>query len=99
MFPSEPLIEAGIYPNKGMLPRNAQKSWAAFQVGVSSPSENEGQVLDWFNTYEKDDLGRVHVTEEYIPVLQMGTLIVLLTMDEGDVFYETDEDEEDEEDD
>jgi hypothetical protein len=29
----------------------------------------------------------------------MGTLLVLLTMDEGDVFCETDEDEEDEEDD
>jgi len=99
MFPSEPLIEAGIYPNKGMLPRNAQESWATFQVGVSSQSENEGQVLDWFNTYEKDELGRVHVTEEYIPVPRMGTLLVLLTMDEGDVFCETDEDEEDEEDD
>ncbi len=99
MFPSESLIEAGIYPNKGTLPRNAQEPWANFQVGVSSRSENEGQVLDWFNTYEKDELDRVHVTEEYIPVPSMGTLLVLLTMDESDVFCETDEEDGDEEDD
>ena len=97
MFPSEPLIEAGISPNKGTLPRNAQEAWASFQVGVSSQSENEGHVRDWFNTYERDELNPVHVTEEYIPVPRMGTLLVLLTMNEGDVFCETDEGDEDEE--
>ena len=40
-----------------------------------------------------------HVTEEYIPVPSMGTLLVLLTMDESDVFCETDEEDGDEEDD
>jgi hypothetical protein len=37
MFPSEPLIEAGIYPNKGILPHNAVEPWAEFQVSATSP--------------------------------------------------------------
>lgn len=84
-FPSDALIDAGIYPNKGVLPSNATKPWAEFQVGVGDRSESEGRVRDWFNTYGRDDLGRVFITEEYIPVISMGTLLVLITMDEGDV--------------
>jgi hypothetical protein len=93
-FPSEALIEAGIYPNKGVLPRNAMEPWVEFQVGVGDRLENEGKVRDWFNTYEQGDLDRVLVTEEYIPVNSMGTLLVLLTMAESDVFPEQ-EDEDD----
>jgi len=94
-FPSESLIDAGIYPNKGVLPHNATEPWAEFQSGVGDRSENEGRVRDWFNTYEQDDLARVFVTEEYIPVTSMGTLLVLITMDEDDVFAEENECEDD----
>lgn len=94
MFPSDALIQAGIYPNKNFLPTNAQEPWAEFQVEVADQSENEGRVREWFNVYDNDDLERVPVTEEYIPVNSMGTLLVLLTMEEADVF--PDEDEEDE---
>jgi hypothetical protein len=93
-FPSEPLIQAGMYPKKEILPANAEEPWTKFQNGIGDIIENEGRVRDWFNIYEKDNLARIHVTEEYIPVTRMGTLLVLLTMDEGDVF--TEEDEEDE---
>jgi hypothetical protein len=92
-FPSEPLIQAGIYPNKGFLPANAEEPWTDFQNGFGDIIENEGRVPDWFNIYEKDNLTRVHVTEEYIPVACMGTLLVLLTMDEADIFPEDEEDE------
>lgn len=95
MFPSEPLIKAGVYPNKYFLPANAQEPWAEFQVGVGDRSENEGRVRDWFTTYDRDDLAAVYVTEEYIPVQSMGTLLVLLTMDEGDLFAEEDDEYED----
>ncbi len=94
-FPSDALIEAGIYPNKGVLPRNASEPWAEFQVGVGARSENEGRVRDWFNAFERDDLGRVFVTEEYIPVTSMGTLLVLITMDENDVSPDEEEEYED----
>ena len=96
MFPSDALIEAGIYPNKHFLPSNALEPWAEFQVGVSDHYEDEGQVRDWFNVYDKHDLETIHVIEEYVPVASMGTLLVLLTMEESDVF--TEEEEEDEED-
>ncbi len=99
MFPSESLIDAGIYPAKGKLPRNAQEQWAEFQIGVAVQSENEGQVRDWFNVYDKDEFASVRVTEEYIPVRSLGTLVVLLTLDEADVFPEADDNTDDEDDD
>jgi hypothetical protein len=92
-FPSDALIEAGIYPNKGVLPRNATEPWAEFQVGVADRTRNEGRVRDWFNTYEREDLGRVFVTEEFVPVNSMGTLLVLITMDENDVAPDNDEED------
>jgi IrrE N-terminal-like domain len=95
MFPSDALIKAGIYPNKPFLPANAREPWAEFQVGVANQSENEGRVREWFKVYDKEDLNRVHVTEEYIPVTSTGTLLVLLTMDESDVFPEDEEEHED----
>ncbi len=91
MFPSAALIDAGVYPNKGFLPANAQEPWAEFQVGVAEQSENEGRIADWFNLFGKEDLMQVHVTEEYIPVKSMGTLLVLITMEESDVFPEVEE--------
>jgi hypothetical protein len=95
MFPSNALIKGGIYPNKGFLPLNAQEPWAEFQVGVSDRYEKEGKVCDWFSVYEKDHLETIHVIEEYVPVASMGTLLVLLTMDESDVFFEEEEESED----
>jgi len=95
MFPSDALIKAGIYPNSHFLPANAHEPWVEFQVGTANQSENEGQVRDWFNVYDKVDLNQVHVTEEYIPVKSMGTLLALLTMDENDIFHDEEEEYED----
>jgi hypothetical protein len=95
MFPSEPLIQAGIYPGSGALPGNATEPWTEFQQGIAISSESEGRVRDWFQTYDRDDLERVYVTEEYLPVLSMGTLLVLLTLDEADVFNLDDEESDD----
>jgi Zn-dependent peptidase ImmA (M78 family) len=96
MFPSKSLIDAGIYPAKGSLLHNARKPWTEFQVGVATRSEGEGRVRDWFKTYERDELDQIYVTEEYIPVRTLGTLLVLLTMDESDVFTDEDPEYEDE---
>lgn len=93
MFPSDSLIEAGIYPNKHFLPANAQEPWAEFSVGVGDRSASEGRVCDWFTTYDNDDLASVFVSEEYVPVQSMGTLLVLLTMDEQDVLCDDAEEE------
>ncbi len=95
IFPSEPLIQAGIYPNKGFLPANAREAWTDFENGLGDLSEDEGRVRDWFNVYDKEDLKKIHVIEEYMPVNSMGTLLVLLTIDEADVFPDEEEEYED----
>ena len=95
MFPSNSLIDAGIYPNKGFLPEGAQDPWSNFQTGIADTSEDDGVVADWFKTFNREDLDDVCVHEEYIPVPSMRTLLVLLTLDESDLCQD-DEDEQDE---
>lgn len=93
MFPSQSLIDAGIYPLRGGMPPNARDAWADFQAGDADSSAADGVVSDWFQTYDQDDYGDVYVQEEYLPVPSMSTLVVLLTIDEVDIAAE-DEDEE-----
>lgn len=94
MFPSASLIEAGIYPTKGSLPHNAQNQWNKFQLGAGDISAGESRVGDWFRTYG-GGLHSIFVTEEYIPVSSMGTLLVLLTMNEADVRSDEEDDADD----
>jgi hypothetical protein len=75
-----------VYPKKGSLPANAQTLWNEFATGISRESKNEGRVRDWFNTYSADHLDQIYVGEEYIPVQTMNILLVLLTIDEADLF-------------
>lgn len=86
MFPSEPLIKAGLYPRRGHLPPNARDPWTEFLAGTEDRGQADGTVRDWFCTYEREQLETVNVTEEYVPVQVLGTLLVLLKLDEGDVF-------------
>ena len=50
---------------------------------------------DWFSTFDRESLHAVYVTEEFIPVEVMGTLLVLLTLEERDVFKADDEEDDD----
>jgi Zn-dependent peptidase ImmA (M78 family) len=95
MFPSESLIDAGIYPRKGALPRNARSRWAEFQVGGTDRSEDEGRIGEWFQTYDRDHLDQILLTEEYVPSQILGTLLVLLALDESDVFAEEEPEDDD----
>lgn len=91
MFPSESLIEAGIYPKRGTLPANAEKPWAQMLDGDNDHTTGDGTASDWFKCFENEDLDDVYVEEEYIPVPAIGTLLTLLTLDEDDI-AEDDED-------
>src|SRR5690606_29447778 len=51
MFVSDALMEAGIYPNRGFLPENAQHPWDDMQAGCPDRTKSEGQVADWFRTF------------------------------------------------
>jgi hypothetical protein len=85
MFPSESLIDGGIYPNKGDLPRNAESPWTDFLAGAEEIVKADGYARHWFQTYDREHLESVCVAEEYVPVHVLGTLLVLLTLDENDV--------------
>jgi hypothetical protein len=99
MFPSAALIRAQIYPQKGSLPGDAQAPWTDFEVGERDRTSREGRAGDWFRCYGGGDQDRIFVTEEYIPVPALGTLLCLLTMDENDVFPDGGDESDYEEDD
>lgn len=98
-FASESLIEAGAYPSgKGKpLPKTAGQHWARFERGEAERVEQDGRLWDWFQTYENDDLGAIWVTEGYVPVPILETLVVLVTADPNDIGGGGEDDESDEE--
>lgn len=96
MFASESLVKAGIYPKRGGLPENAEEQWQIMANGSTDQGQGDGQVSDWFQTYDRDDLDDLWLLEEYLPTPVTETMIVLLTLDESD--FEQDEDEEVEDD-
>jgi hypothetical protein len=58
----------------------------------------DGMARHWFEMYAREDeLHDVYVTQEFLPVQAMNTLVVLLTLDDDDLFKD-DEDEENGED-
>ena len=97
MFPSESLIKGGIYPKRGKLPPNAVEPWSEFGSGSDERTTSDGLADDWFSIY-RDNPDRLYLTEEYFPVHSLGTLLVLLTLDEQDVFPEEDDEQEDDDD-
>ncbi|MEZ6034559.1 MAG: hypothetical protein R3C17_15795 [Planctomycetaceae bacterium] len=93
MFPSEALVAAGIYPDRGFMPENAQHPWDEMQSDSTDRCQSEGQVSDWFRTFGKDGLDEVWVTEAFHPIPVMDTLLALLTIDEDDLAGGDDEDD------
>lgn len=87
-FVSECVFDAQLYPRRGHFPKNAARPWADCQSGSGQYSENEGQSGDWFSIYDDERLEEIYVTEEYIPVSVMNILLVLLTMEEDDLYTE-----------
>lgn len=91
MFLSECMIEAGLYPMAAHLPANAAKVYAEVQLGSAQRQQAEGRAHDWFAVYD-DRKETAYVTEVYVPIPAMNTILMLLTMDEFDDNNE-DEDE------
>ena len=89
---SEQAIRAGCYPRKDQDLRSAgaREQWQAFAGGQVSEVEKETSLGSWFETYDRGDLDQVLVTEQYVPITVMETLLVLVTMDEDDVFHNQD---------
>jgi Zn-dependent peptidase ImmA (M78 family) len=99
MFPSDRLIEASCYPGKRVLESpEAQRQWQNLIRGAIDRAAADGMARHWFEMYEREDeLHDVYVAQEFLPVQVMNTLVVLLTLDDDDLFKD-DEDENDPED-
>lgn len=99
MFPSDRLIEASCYPGKRVLESpEAQRQWQKFIGGAVDRASADGMARHWFEMYNREDeLHGVYVTQEFLPVQVINTLVVLLTLDDDDLFRD-DEDEDDPED-
>jgi len=99
LFPSKALIEAKIYPGKKTIESPvALACWTAFQGGENDRHQEDGLLRHWFQTFDRDEeLYDVEITQSFLPVPVMGTLAVLLTMNEEDVLPQEEEDEEEDE--
>jgi hypothetical protein len=86
-FQSEALVKGGCYPRarEPLSSGSALKAWGRFEAGEFTKVSAEGKVADWFETYDRQDLGELPLTEDYMPVPVTRTLVVLLTMSEEDL--------------
>ena len=93
-FVSDALIEGRCYPGgKGSVQSpTAAERWAAFVAGDVQKCSREQLVKHWFRTYDHVELQRLPVTEHYLPVSSMNTLVVMLTVPEGELFPDAGDD-------
>ncbi len=84
---SDPLTEGKCYPagNGPLRSKKAQEVWKAFERGEAEEQEHAGDPKDWFQLFGPQDR-TFTVWEQYLPLYSMGTLVVLLTVAEGDLF-------------
>lgn len=84
---SHALIDAGFYPptrGDGGSP-TAKSQWSAFAAGTARKAKGSAVGSQWFHTFDRDELEHVHVTEHYLPVPTMSTLLVLLAVPEDEL--------------
>ena len=88
-FCSEALIQGSCYPGPKGVPSSAKarEIWEALGRGIAKAETADGPASNWLSVHG-DHLSDLQLTEHYIPVPVMDTLIVLLTLDEDDVFPE-----------
>jgi hypothetical protein len=98
VFPSDRLIEGGCYPKRGSLESDfAQDRWQSYADGDDDRASEEGKARHWFSMFDRGDaLHDLYVGEHFLPVRAMDTLLVLLTIDDDDLFSNGDGDSEDE---
>jgi len=92
-FQADCLVEAGCYPGERGPLRSAaaRDAWREFQAGGDVRTRGTSFVKEWFRTYDKAELDHRSVTEEYLPVPTMETLVVVLSIPE-DELYDDEED-------
>jgi hypothetical protein len=91
---SDCLVETGCYPGeRGPLrSTSARDAWTEFAERKSVRAAGTSFINEWFRTYDRERLDHRSVTEQYLPVPSMGTLIVLLTIPEDELYDDADDD-------
>lgn len=91
---SDSMIEAGLYPSGhgSPLSKDAAQRWDAFTTGTDTQSPGGAFAKEWFQTFDKTHLDLLPVTEHYLPVPIMNTLIVLLSIPEDELYDLEDDD-------
>ncbi len=89
MFQSDRLIEGLCYPSRGNIRSGfAQDRWEAFCGGDASKATHEGLASEWLSLYgTAAHIQDLSVCEHYLPVRLMNTLVVLITLDDNDLFW------------
>jgi hypothetical protein len=85
---STPLVDVGIYPrlNRHRLPDAAEQAChSLLKEGVRQTLKSDGRVSDWFEVYDRHELGETWVLQEFVGVPSMGFVVVLLTIAEDDL--------------
>ncbi|OAI41699.1 hypothetical protein AYO40_02585 [Planctomycetaceae bacterium SCGC AG-212-D15] len=97
IVPSSPLIRGGCYPKARAttMSPTCREQWELFRMGGDPSGIADSTARYWFETYDRDDLPGLVVTEEYQAVRVMNLLLVLLAMEEGDLIPEEEEEGED----
>ncbi len=80
--------EAGCFRRaSGELPSTAAaRQLELFQSGATELSPHESKLGEWFHLPDDGRLDEVLVTEQYVPIGSMGTLLVIISTDEEDLF-------------
>lgn len=92
-FQSKCFVEAGCYPRSrsSVAVRSVRERWAEFASGGIDFPPSISSVRDWFETYDRVELGEVDLAEQFFAVPIMGLLLVLLTAREADLFPDVDD--------
>jgi hypothetical protein len=87
---SKALKAAGCFRRAGHeLPSAAAaRQLEVFRCGLAEPSQQESKLSEWFHLPQDGRLENVLVTEQYVPISSMGTLLVVISADEEDLFEE-----------
>ena len=81
------LIKYGFYPpSRGQFTsKTAHEQWQQFQAGNTDWHTSPVYARQWCKVYDRSDLEQVSVTEHYLPIPILGTLVVLLTIPEDEL--------------
>jgi Zn-dependent peptidase ImmA (M78 family) len=84
---SDSLIEAGFYPpSRGAFSSpSAIEQWVLFQNGSGERGTKSVYARHWFQTFDRTKVASIPVTEHFLPVPVMKTLIVLLTIPQDEL--------------